>query len=88
MNNARSQSQTVHHRKHARKAAASPAVFPPLELETRPAVGTAAAAYYLNRQPQTLRHWALAEDSPLRPLRINSRLAWRTADIRALLGFA
>jgi hypothetical protein len=82
------QTATIHHSQQAREAAASPAAFPSLELETRPAVGTAAAAHYLNRQPQTLRGWASAEDGPLRPLRINSRLAWRTADIRALLGVA
>ena len=29
--------------------------FPPLESVTRPTVETAAAAYYLNRRPQTLR---------------------------------
>ena len=29
--------------------------FPPLESVTRSAVDTAAAAYYLNRQQQTLR---------------------------------
>ena len=28
--------------------------FPPLESVTRPTVDTAAAAYYLNRRPQTL----------------------------------
>lgn len=60
--------------------------FTPLELETRPAVDTAAAAYLLNRRPQTLRGWACREDGPLRPIRVNGRLAWRVADIRALLG--
>lgn len=60
--------------------------FPSLELETRPAVDTAAAAYYLNRRPQTLRAWACREDGPIRALRINGRLAWPVADIRRLLG--
>lgn len=60
--------------------------FPPLELETRPTVETAAAAYYLNRKPQTCRTWACFETGPLRPLRINGRLAWHVADIRRLLG--
>lgn len=63
--------------------------FPPLHLETRPAVDTAAAAHYLSRRPQTLRGWAMKDGTgPLRPLRINGRLAWKTADIRALLGVA
>lgn len=62
--------------------------FPPLESVNRPAVDTAAAAYYLNRQQQTLRGWACHEDGPLRPLRINGRLAWPTQKIRELLGVA
>ena len=62
--------------------------FPPLESVTRPAVDTAAAAYYLLKRPQTLRGWACFEDGPLRPLRINGRLAWPVADIRRLLGVA
>ena len=59
--------------------------FELLELITRPTVPTDAAAYYLNREPQTLRKWACLENGPLRPVRICSRLAWRIADIRALL---
>ena len=74
-------------RQHS-KASASSAAFIPLELEARPAVDTAAAAHFLNRRPQTLRGWACHEDGPIRPIRINGRLAWRTADIRALLGVA
>lgn len=62
--------------------------FPPLENETRLAVDTAAAAYYLNRRPQTLRGWACAEDGPIRPFRVNGRLAWRVAEIKAVLGVA
>jgi hypothetical protein len=60
--------------------------FPALETVTRPAVDTAAAAHYLNRRPQTLRGWACLENGPLRPMRLHGRLAWRVADIRALLG--
>jgi hypothetical protein len=60
--------------------------FPPLEQITRPTVETAAAAYYLNRQQQTLRGWACLENGPLRPLRINGRLAWPVADLRRVLG--
>lgn len=60
--------------------------FPPLESVTRPTVPTAQAAYYLERRPQTLRGWACHEDGPIRPLRVNSRLHWKTGDIRRLLG--
>lgn len=60
--------------------------FPLLESVTRPTVETAAAAYYLNRQPQTLRTWACFENGPIRPIRINGRLAWRVSDIRNVLG--
>lgn len=60
--------------------------FPALESVNRPTVDTAAAAYYLNRRPQTLRGWACLENGPLRPLRICSRLAWPVADIRRVLG--
>ncbi len=64
--------------------------FPLLEHVTSPTVNTAAAAYYLNRQPQTLRGWASAENFPsgLRALRVHGRLMWPTADIRRLLGVA
>lgn len=58
---------------------------PLLDSETRETVETAAAAYHLNRRPQTLRAWACLENGPIRPLRINGRLAWRVADIRRLL---
>ena len=60
--------------------------FPPLESVTRPTVETASAAHYLNRRPQTLRGWACLENGPVRPLRINGRLAWKTDDLRRLLG--
>lgn len=61
---------------------------PPLECVTKPFVDTAAAAYYLNRQPQTLRVWACLENGPLRPLRIHGRLAWSVSSIRSLCGVA
>lgn len=59
---------------------------PALDVVTRPTVDTTAAAYYLNRRPQTLRGWACHENGPLRPLRIHGRLAWSVTEIRALLG--
>lgn len=66
-------------------AAAHFKTFPPLALESRTAVTTEAAAYYLSRKPQTLRAWACLENGPLRPVRINGRLAWRVTDLQALL---
>ena len=60
----------------------------PLAREARATVDTATAAYHLNRQPQTLRGWACNEDGPLRPLRINGRLAWPVAELRRVLGVA
>ena len=60
--------------------------FPSLESVNRPTVDTAAAAYYLNRRPQTMRGWACLENGPLRPVRINGRLAWPISEIRRVLG--
>lgn len=60
--------------------------IPPIQDETRHALTTREAAHHLNRQQQTLRCWAMRENGPIQPLRINGRLAWPTADIRRLLG--
>ena len=57
----------------------------PLALENRTAIDTNAAAFHLGRKPQTLRKWACHEDGPLRPIRINGRLAWAVADLKRLL---
>ena len=43
------------------------------------------AAAAINRTPQTLRKWACLENGPIRPIRINGRLAWRVSDLQALL---
>ena len=64
------------------------AQFPTLESVTRPTLETAPAAYYLNRRPQSLRGWACLENGPLRPVRINGRLAWPVAELRRVLGVA
>lgn len=63
-----------------------PASVVPLAKETRSAITTAEAAFHLGRAPQTLRLWACQEDGPIRPMRINGRLAWPTADLKRLLG--
>ena len=65
---------------------ACPADFVPLHLETRTHVSTRVMCYHLDRKEQTARCWACHEDGPLRPIRINGRLAWAVADIKRLLG--
>lgn len=60
----------------------------PLADETRAALDTAAAAYHLSRRPQTLREWACKENGPLRPIRVNGRLAWPVSELRRVLGVA
>ena len=78
----------THHSTEVREGAAGPA-FVSLDRETRTAVDTACAAFHLCRQPQTLRAWAMRDGTgPLRPLRINGRLAWKTEDLRRVLGVA
>lgn len=61
------------------------AKFIALADETRSAINTKAAAFHLGRKPQTLRKWACFEDGPIRPVRINGRLAWPVAQIKQLL---
>jgi hypothetical protein len=65
----------------------APHQYPSLESVTRPTVETAAAAYYLNRRPQTLRTWAMNQH-PIRPLNIHGRLAWPVSELRRVLGVA
>ena len=60
----------------------------PLVQETRTALPTPEAAGHLNRAQQTLRIWACREDGPIRPIRINGRLAWPVAELRRVLGVA
>lgn len=60
----------------------------PLEHETRANLPTPEAAFHLNRAQQTLRIWAMRENGPIRPLRINGRLAWPVARIKELAGVA
>ena len=62
--------------------------YPPLEHVTSPTVTTEQAGYYLNRRPQTMRVWACLENGPIRPRRINGRLAWPVAEIKKLCGVA
>lgn len=60
-------------------------IHPPLSLERRTHVETACAAFHLGRKPQTMRVWASTEKGPIRPVRVNGRLAWPVAEIRRIL---
>ena len=82
------ETQATQHSASTRRAATEPRQFPDLLTEKRPAVETATAAHWLLKRPQTLRGWACFENGPLRPIRINGRLAWPTAAIKQLLGVA
>ena len=59
--------------------------FVALSVERRTHVDTACAAFHLGRKPQTLRVWASYETGPLRPVRVNGRLAWPVEEIRRVL---
>jgi hypothetical protein len=66
-----------------------PQRFTPLNEVTNPTVTTNAAAFYLDRRPQTLRKWAVCETTgPMRPIRVNGRLSWPVSTIRKLLEVA
>jgi hypothetical protein len=61
----------------------------PLAQETRAALPTPEAAFHLNRAPQTLRLWAMGRTTaPVTPIRVNGRLQWPVAEIKALMGVA
>jgi hypothetical protein len=59
--------------------------FKPLDAIDRPTLTTAEAAYFLNRQPQTLRNWAIRNDGPIKCIRMGGRLGWPTNEVRALV---
>lgn len=60
----------------------------PLEHESRSNLPTAEAAVHLNRAQQTLRLWAMRENGPIRPIRVNGRLAWPVSELRRILHVA
>lgn len=49
------------------------------------ALTTDQAAVALGLKPQTLHKWACLENGPIRPVRVGRRLAWKAADVRALM---
>lgn len=59
--------------------------FPPLDQEARVVIPTENAAFYLLRQPQTLRRWACFGNGPIKPIRLFGKLAWRVSDIKDYL---
>ncbi len=63
----------------------TPAGIVPLDQEHRSALPTRETAYQMNRKMQTLHIWACKENGPIRPIRINGRLAWLVADIKRVL---
>ena len=63
-----------------------PLNFIPLDQETRAYVSTKVMCHHIGRKEQTARGWACHEDGPLRPIRVNGRLAWAVADIKRILG--
>jgi hypothetical protein len=65
---------------------AAKADFPDLASITRPGLDTCETAFYLNREPQTLRGWACFGNGPLQPRRVHGRLIWPTDAVRKLLG--
>lgn len=61
-------------------------IFPPLEQITKPNLTTEEAAFYCDRAKQTMRMWACKQPAGVpRPRRINGRLGWPVAAIRAFL---
>ena len=50
----------------------------------RDSLPTNEAALPIHRKPQTMRKWACM-GGPIRPVRINGRLAWLVKDLRRLL---
>ena len=71
----------------ARTRSATDTTWPANLLKSRTHLTTSEAALLLGRQCQTLRIWACYESkAPLRPVRVNGRLAWPVGDIARLLG--
>jgi len=58
----------------------------PLHTETRSVLPTEEAAAHLNRQPQTLRKWAMNGEGPIQPIKVGRRLGWPVAGLRKLVG--
>lgn len=64
----------------------TPPEITPLGRELRTAITTREAAIHLSRAQQTLRKWAMNGDGPVKPVRVQGRLMWSVADLKAALG--
>lgn len=73
-----------------KKAQTNGVQFPPLASETRTHLPTDGLCFHLGIAAQTARIWACKETFPagLKPIRLNSRLRWPVAGIKAALGVA
>lgn len=60
-------------------------LFSDLRGDSRMVIPTSEAALHLNRSQQTLRIWASTGKGPIRPKKINGRLAWRIDEILNLI---
>lgn len=58
----------------------------PLDQEKRATLPTAEAAFHLNRSPATLNWWSHKGNGPIKPIRVNGRLAWPVDQIKRLMG--
>ena len=63
-------------------------VYEPVGNVNRPTVSTARAAFYLDRKVDTLQKWARYGKGPIKPIRVNNRLAWPVDQLKQLLGVA
>ena len=86
--------QALHSIKSQQDAAQQTTVYPlpvdfiPLNQETRTHVSTRLMCAHIGRKEQTARVWACYETGPIRPIRVNGRLAWPVSELRRLLGVA
>ena len=80
--------QAIYSGESRQPAAAAPADFIPLDLETSTHVPTPVMCRHMHRQEQTARGWASAETYPpeLKPVRIMGRLSWPVAGIKRAWG--
>jgi len=60
--------------------------YPPLKNLNITLMETKMAAHYLRLKVKTLQTWAYKDSGIITPLRIRTKLYWRTDDVRACLG--
>ena len=62
--------------------------YPPLKNLNITLMETKMAAHYLRLKVKTLHTWAYKDSGIITPLKIRTKLYWRTDDVRACLGLA